>query len=68
MMRKTAITNMLVHQVDETIVRKISGHAPGSKEFYRYVNYAQTLIDDKTDLYFEAISQPKNIQKIAQNV
>jgi hypothetical protein len=63
MMRKTAITNMLVHQVDETIVRKISGHAPGSKEFYRYVNYAQTLIDDKTDHYFEAISQPKNMQK-----
>ncbi len=53
MMRKTAITNMLIHQVDESIVRKISGHAAGSKEFYRYVSYSQTLIDEKTDSYFE---------------
>lgn len=67
MMRKTAITNMLVHRVDENIVRKISGHAPGSREFYRYVSYHQTLIDEKTDQYFEALSQFEKPQKMQEN-
>lgn len=41
-MRRTAITTMLSLGVPETVVRKISGHAPGSKRFYRYVSWAQT--------------------------
>jgi len=63
MMRKTAITNMLVHKVDENVVRKISGHAAGSKEFYRYVSYSQTLIDAKTDVYFNALNNAENYKK-----
>jgi integrase len=33
-MRRTAITTMLRLQMPEHLVRKISGHAPGSKEFH----------------------------------
>src|SRR5690606_7025564 len=36
-MRRTAITTMLCLGMPEQLVRKISGHAPGGKEFYRYV-------------------------------
>ena len=53
MMRRSIITNMLILGTDETVVRKISGHAPGSKEFYRYVDYAQLFIDKQTDRYFQ---------------
>jgi integrase len=40
-MRRTAITTLLILGVPEFVVRKISGHAPGSKEFYRYVAIVQ---------------------------
>jgi hypothetical protein len=33
--------------MDETHVRKISGHAPGSKEFYRYVVITQDRVDEQ---------------------
>jgi hypothetical protein len=33
--------------VDENTVRRISGHAPGSKEFYRYVVISQTYLNEK---------------------
>jgi len=44
-MRRTAITILLVMGVSETMVRKISGHAPGSKEFYKYVGIAQEYLN-----------------------
>ena len=43
-MRRTAITTLLILGVPENIVRKVSGHAPGSKEFYKYVNIAQEYL------------------------
>lgn len=46
-MRRTAITSLLLMGVDETSVRRISGHAPGSKEFYRYVAVVQDYLDTK---------------------
>jgi integrase len=46
-MRRTAITILLMLGVPEMVVRKISGHAPGSKEFFRYVSIAQDFLDDK---------------------
>lgn len=46
-MRRTAITALLLLGVDENTVRKISGHAPGSKEFYRYVVISQTYLNEK---------------------
>lgn len=46
-MRRTAITTLLMMGVDETSVRRISGHAPGSKEFYRYVVISQDYLNAK---------------------
>lgn len=44
-MRRTAITTLLILGVPETVVRKVSGHAPGSKEFYKYVGIAQEYLN-----------------------
>ena len=46
-MRRTAITTLLLLGVEETFVRHISGHAPGSKEFYRYVVVVQDYLNVK---------------------
>ena len=46
-MRRTAITTLLLLGVDEHSVRLISGHAPGSKEFYRYVVVVQEYLNAK---------------------
>ena len=43
-MRRTAITSLLILGVPEQVVRKISGHAPGSKEFYKYVSIAEAYL------------------------
>ena len=56
MMRRTAITTMILLGMPESLVRKISGHAPGSKEFYRYVKYTQNYLDEHTDKVFEKLS------------
>jgi len=55
-MRRTAITTLLSLGMPETMVRKISGHAAGSKEFYKYVHYAQQFMDVETDRVFNKIS------------
>jgi len=52
-MRSTAIITMLCLGMPEHLVRKISGHAPGTKEFYRYVLWAQTYQDNETEKAFE---------------
>lgn len=54
-MRKTAITTLLILGVPEQVVRKISGHAIGSKEFYKYVHFSQHYIDTETDLAFRQL-------------
>lgn len=46
-MRRTAITTLLMLGVPENIVRKISGHAPASKEFYKYVSIAQEYLSQE---------------------
>ncbi|MBO6515725.1 MAG: tyrosine-type recombinase/integrase [Bacteroidia bacterium] len=56
-MRRTAITTMLNLGVEEQTVRKISGHAPGSVEFYKYVKYNQQKVDEQTDEMFEKLAQ-----------
>jgi site-specific recombinase XerD len=58
-MRRTAITTMLSLGVSEQVVRKISGHAPGSKEFYRYVFWAQTYQDQEVDRMFARLEEKK---------
>jgi len=54
-MRKTAITTLLMNGVPEHMVRKISGHTSGSKEFFRYVKYSQSFVDVETDKAFEKL-------------
>jgi integrase len=55
-MRRTAITTMLRLGMPDQVVRKISGHAANSKEFYRYVEFAQDYVDQHTDKVFEKLS------------
>jgi len=43
----------------ENLVRRISGHASNSKEFYRYVQLSQTFIDQESDRIFEKLRERK---------
>jgi hypothetical protein len=38
---------MLRLGLEENLVRKVSGHAPGSKEFYKYVQFSQSFMDEE---------------------
>jgi len=58
-MRRTAITTMLSLGVPEQLVRKISGHSTASKEFYRYVFWAQTYQDQEMEKMFAALGRKK---------
>ena len=49
MMRRTAITTLLILGMPEHLVRKISGHSHGSNSFNRYVHYAQAYIDKEIE-------------------
>lgn len=44
-MRRTAITTLLLMGVEENIVRSISGHSAGSKEFYKYIAVVQSYLN-----------------------
>ncbi|MGQ0827331.1 MAG: tyrosine-type recombinase/integrase [Bacteroidota bacterium] len=54
-MRRTAITTMLCLHMPENLVRKISGHAPNSKEFFRYVQLSQKYMDTETEKVFDQL-------------
>jgi len=74
-MRRTAITTLLIMGVPEAMVRKISGHAPGSKEFYKYVGIAQDYFKpggeeclseiDRNSFYFTSEKQCLKFKKNA---
>lgn len=49
-MRRTGVTYMLSLGMNQEAVRKISGHAHGSKEFFRYVSFAQSYLDKEADM------------------
>ena len=59
-MRRTAITTMLRLQMPEYLVRKISGHAAGSKEFHKYVSISQGYLDAETDKVFLKLNTLKS--------
>ncbi len=54
-MRRTAITTLLVLGMPEPLVRKISGHTANSKEFYKYVKYSESFLDEETDKAFDRL-------------
>lgn len=56
-MRRTAITTLLLMGVEENIVRSISGHAPGSTEFYKYVALVQTHLNKQVLFAYEKLLQ-----------
>jgi integrase len=56
-MRRTAITTLLILGVPEMIVRKISGHAPGSREFYKYVGLAQEYLNREVRNAFKKLGE-----------
>ncbi len=56
-MRRTAITTMLCLGMPEPLVRKISGHTPQSKDFYRYCLWAQTYQDREAEAMFAKLKQ-----------
>ncbi|MEW4923099.1 tyrosine-type recombinase/integrase [Algibacter sp. 2305UL17-15] len=55
MMRRTAITTLLILGMPEHLVRKISGHSYASNSFNRYVHYAQAYIDKEIDKVHEKL-------------
>ncbi len=62
-MRRTAITTLLVLGVPEHVVRKVSGHAPGSKEFYKYVVIAQGFLNDEVQQAHNKLVQQNSCVK-----
>jgi len=48
-MRRTGITVLLMLEMPEHLVRKISGHTAGSTSFFRYINFAQGYISTEID-------------------
>ncbi|WP_299311245.1 tyrosine-type recombinase/integrase [uncultured Aquimarina sp.] len=49
MMRRTAITTLLILGMPEHLVRSISGHSANSNSFYRYVHFAQSYVDTEIE-------------------
>ena len=56
MMRRTAITTLLILGMPEHLVRKISGHSQTSNSFARYVHYAQSYMDQEIDKVHKLLS------------
>ncbi len=48
-MRRTAITLYLSMGMPEQFVRRISGHSPTSKEFFRYVKFTENSLDNELE-------------------
>ena len=62
-MRRTAITTLLVLGVPEHVVRKVSGHTPGSKEFYKYVVIAQEFLNKEVQQAHKKLFHLDNTSK-----
>jgi len=56
MMRRTAITTLLILGMPEHLVRKVSGHSHASNSFNRYVHYAQSYMDMEIDKVHEKLA------------
>lgn len=57
MMRRTAITTLLLLGMPEHLVRKISGHSNNSGSFNRYVHYAQAYMDKEIQKVHEKLEE-----------
>lgn len=55
MMRRTAITTMLILGMPEHLVKNVSGHTNSSSSFHRYVHYAQGFLDKELSKVHEQL-------------
>jgi integrase len=55
-MRRTGISLLLQTGMPEHLVRRISGHKPGSKEFHRYVCVDQQWQDEYSDRAYRILN------------
>lgn len=55
-MRRSGITLMSQLGMKENLIRRISGHAPNSKEFYRYIKIAQEWQDEESERVHKQIA------------
>jgi hypothetical protein len=53
LMRRTAITTMLMNGVPESVIKQVSGHSGDSKSFVRYVKLVQPYMDQHIDRHFD---------------
>jgi integrase len=60
-LRRSAITLLLKAGMPETLVRRISGHQPGSRAFHRYVAISQDWLDEQTEKAFDLMLRPTSI-------
>ncbi len=67
-MRRTAITTLLIMGVPEFVVRKISGHAPGSNEFYRYVSVAQDYMNQEVKIAYKKLIQTDYAASLKESI
>lgn len=56
-MRRTAVTNMLITGMPEYVVRRISGHSANSNSFSRYVSFAQAYLDEEIDKFHQHLEE-----------
>lgn len=54
-MRRTAITTSLILGMPEYAVKELSGHAPNSKDFHKYVKISQKYLDEQMDVVTEKL-------------
>jgi integrase len=54
-LRRSAITVLLMMGMPEQLVRQVSGHRPGSREFHRYVCLSQNWQDKESKMAFERL-------------
>ena len=54
-LRRSAITVLLMMGMPEQLVRQVSGHRPGSREFHRYVCLSQQWQDKESSSAFEKL-------------
>lgn len=57
MMRRTAITTLLILGMPELLVRQISGHKYGSPSFMRYVKFAQVYLDKEIESVYSKLEK-----------
>lgn len=57
MMRRTAITTLLILGMPELLVRQISGHKYGSSSFMRYVKFAQAYLDKEIESVYSKLEK-----------